>query len=954
MPLRFPLHASKGNQKLLYRVALDIQRVPLSVPQPRLDMKHCFILFAMLLAVATASAQDNAPFLKVEPPEQLSLHRDSERWIQERFRWFRNQRLDPDGTIPEGVREQAWNETKRMSLHKPAVRLSKSGAVASGTWVQLGPSNIGGRITGIAIHPTNPDIVYFTAADGGVWKSINGTSLSASFVPVSDDLPTLATGSIDIDPNNTDIVYLGTGEANGSADSYPGVGVVRSTDAGNTWTVIGGSVMKNIGAIRVHKTQSNIINAASRQGLYRSLDSGRTWKSTGPGTAHDLVSHPTIDSILYAGVQGQGVLKSTNSGETWTELDLGVSRDSIGRVALDLCLSQPDVIYAVLVASKGTNANKTLAVVKSTDGGLTWIRTMPAATPTNFFSTYGWYNCELAVHPTNPNSVLVGGVGLYQSTDGGKVFLARGGVHVDQHAIEYSPTSPDVCYLGNDGGMYVSGDGGTTYSSLNGNLPITQFYELGIAPQQAGLMMGGTQDNGSNTRHQGNENWVHSTGGDGGYCVFDYSDLNFRYAEYQNGSHLRTTNGGKNWVGANTGLWGSGPWVTPVVIHPSNPTVLFTCTTKKLYKTTNRAESWFQFHGNMDSSRTITFIAISPRLPQVMLVGYDNGKIWHSTDGGAEWSNVSTGLPGRSCTHIIFDPEDDSTYYASFSGYVRESVFKTTNSGGSWTNIAGNLPAIPTNALEINPHNPAELYVGTDFGVYATLDGGVNWQILGEGLPKVVVVDLELHRGSGQLIAATHGRSMYGLTVTVSAELLSFSAQRVGSGVDLSWRTSGASSVRGYAIERLVDFGEWNEIGYVEAGAVLAQVQYSYSDRQLPATAANARYRLKQAKTDGTVDFSEEITVALSSFPLDFSLEQNYPNPFNPGTTLRYTLPRTAAMRLYVTDARGSVLRVLFEGQQHAGAHVQYFDASSLASGTLFLHLEYEGQRQTRIMTLLK
>jgi photosystem II stability/assembly factor-like uncharacterized protein len=918
-------------------------------------MKYCFVVLALLISAQISSAQNYSPLLSVEPPEQLSLHRDSERWIQERFRWFREQRLDPDGTIPEGVREQAWRETQHMSLYKPSVRMGKSGATSSGRWVELGPVNIGGRITGIAIHPTNPDLVYFTAADGGVWKSVNGTSLSASFVPVSDDLPTMATGSIDIDPNNPDIVYLGSGEANGSADSYPGVGVIRSTDAGATWEVLGGGVMKNIGAIRVHRTKSNIINAASRQGLYQSLDSGRTWKQTGTGMAHDLVSHPTIDSLIYAGVQGQGVLKSTDGGTTWKELNLGVvSRDSIGRIKVDLCLTQPNIVYAVLVQAKGPNANKTYAVVKSTDNGDTWVRTTPVVNPTNFFSTYGWYNCEIGVHPTDPNKVLIGGVQLYLSLDGCKTFSPRGGVHVDQHAIEFSPTAPDICYLGNDGGMYVSGNGGITFSSLNANLPITQFYELGIAAQDPTLMMGGTQDNGSNTRHEGNELWVRSTGGDGGYCVFDYTDLNYRYAEYQNGSHLRSTNGGKNWVGANKGLFGAGPWVTPVAIHPVNPTVLFTCTNKQLYKTTNRAENWFPFHGNMDSSRAINYIAISPKRPEVMLVGYTDGKIYRSTNSGADWTRVSTGTPSRNVTDIIFDPVSDSTYYVSFSGYVRESVFKTTDGGSTWTSIAGNLPAIPTNALEINPHNADELYVGTDFGVYATTDGGGTWQILGEGMPKVVVVDLELHPVSGQLMAATHGRSIYGLTVTTSVELVAFSASRAGSGVDLTWRTGSTAAIRGFAIERALDGGEWNEIAYVEAEPALAVRSYNYSDREIPAAANSALYRLKQSRYDGGIEYSSELQVNFRAHPEEFTLEQNYPNPFNPGTTIRYQLPHTGQVRLYVTDVRGSLIRTLYEGPQYQGTHLEHFDASSLSGGSYFYHLEFDGKRSTKSMMFIK
>jgi len=918
-------------------------------------MKYCFLLVALLIITPTLPAQDSAPFLPVEPPEQLRLYRDSEQWIRERFRWFKQQREDADGSIPEGVREAAWQESNRMSLYKPSVRLGKTGATASARWTQLGPVNIGGRLTGIAIHPENHDIVYFTAADGGVWKSVNATSPDASFVPVSDDLPTLATGSIDIDPNNPDIIYLGTGEANGSADSYPGVGVARSTDAGMTWEVIGGSQMKNIGAIRVHHTNGAIINAASRQGLFRSLDSGRTWSSTGPGIAHDLVSHPTIDSIIYAGVQGQGILKSTDSGTTWTELDIGVSRDSIGRVAVDLCRTQPHILYAVLVASRGPNVNKTLAVVKSTDDGATWERTLPAVNPTNFFSTYGWYNCEIGVHPTDPEKIQVGGVGHYLSLNGGKSFSMRSGVHVDQHALEFSAIDPDICFLGNDGGIYISTNGGITFTGLNSNLPITQFYELGIALQDPDLMMGGTQDRGSNTRHQRNEQWVRSTGGDGGYCIIDYSDSNYRYAEYQNGSHLRSTDGGARWHSINNGLYGKGPWVTPVVIHPTDPTILFTCTNRQLYKTTNRGSLWFPFHGNMDSARTINVIAISPRVPSTMLVGYTDGKIWKSTNSGTSWTRVSTGIPARLCTDIIFDPSDDDTYYASFSGYIRESVFKTTNAGESWTSIAGNLPSIPTNALEINPGNTRELYVGTDFGVYITTNGGAEWQVLGEGMPKVVVVDLELHPLSGQLIAATHGRSVYGLTVTTSVDLLSFSATREGSGVHLQWRTTYEGSTRGYAIERAMGIGDWEELAYIDAGDAVAAVRmYAYHDATIPSGFSSLRYRLKQLRHDGGIEWSTVISVDLGTAPESFALEQNYPNPFNPGTTIRYTLPNSGAIRLYITDALGTVIRTMEDGIQYAGVHHVFLDASDLPSGAYFYHLEFAGRKETRKMLVMK
>ncbi|MDT8324878.1 MAG: hypothetical protein RRA94_12255, partial [Bacteroidota bacterium] len=545
-------------------------------------MKLSATLLLLIGLALPLAAQTPIPYNSVEPEETLSLYRDSEEWIRERYRWFREARVESDGSIPEDARMDAWRQSRRMSIYRPAAALAKQNSSTAASWINVGPTNIGGRLTGIAIHPTNPDIVYFTAADGGVWKSTNATSLAYSFEPVSDDLPTMAMGSLDIDPNNPDIIYVGTGEANGSADSYPGVGVVKSTDAGMTWDVVSDNFARNIGAIKVHRTRDTVVFVAARQGLFRSLDAGVTWEKTRGGLAHDLVLHPTVDSLLYAAVQGEGVLRSSDHGATWEVLDMGVGRDSIGRCAVDLCLTQPEIIYAILTGSKDPYKNKTLALMKSTDGGDTWLRTLPAENPQNFFNTYGWYNCEIGVHPTNPDRVLVGGVGLYLSMNGGESFSPRGGLHVDQHAIEYSPTAPDICFVGNDGGIYISGSGGITFTSLNDDLAITQFYEMGMSLPKPDMIMGGTQDNGSNRRPLGNTLWDHETGGDGGYCILDYADTLVMYAEYQYGSHLRSTDGGRRWTGINNGLYGKGRWVTPVAQHPTEPEILFTATTKQL------------------------------------------------------------------------------------------------------------------------------------------------------------------------------------------------------------------------------------------------------------------------------------------------------------------------------------------------------------------------------------
>jgi photosystem II stability/assembly factor-like uncharacterized protein len=611
-------------------------------------------------------------------------------------------------------------------------------------------------------------------------------------------------------------------------------------------------------------------------------------------------------------------------------------------------------MYAIIVAAKGTSNLK--AIVKTTNGGTSWVKVSTASTP-NFFSTYGWYLVDIAVDPTNPNRILTGGVGLYMSTDGGIGWTSTGGVHADQHAIEFSPSNPKIVYLGNDGGLYKSTNSGSAFNSLNDNLPISQFYELGIAPQDPNLMGGGMQDNGSWVRKTASPLWTTATGGDGGYYVFDPVDSKYQYSEYQNGSHMRTTNGGTNWQGNNTGIWGTGLWVTPVAINPVNTAILFTASTKQLYKSTNHGANWFPYHGGMDSTASINYIAISPKNADLMLVGFTNGRICKSTDAGATWTTISGTLPSRNVGKLLFDPNDVNSFYVCFTGYSATAVYRTKNGGGTWTNISGNLPSTSKNSIAINPNNTANLFAATDLGVYATIDSGKTWSILGDGMPKVVVSDLEIVPKTGMLIAATHGRSVYGLSVTTPVEFSAFSAMLEGASVKLQWKTSVEKNNAGFAVERLQQpGGTWEEIGFVPGRGSSGSVNiYNYSDDALPQNAETLVYRLKQIDTDGAITYSSEVLVLVQRFaPGDIALEQNYPNPFNPVTTIRYMLTQTAPVKLVVTDATGRIVATLVEATKHAGAHTVSFDVSALESGAYFYHLTVEGRRLTRKMTVLK
>ncbi len=913
---------------------------------------HRRTLPLLLLTLAAMGSSLHAQYEKARPSWENPIYQDAERWIRERARWFYEQRAYPLGYIPDGQRERAWIETKRMSAWSPSPALSKQLQTAASTWTLAGPSNIGGRITGIAVDPVHTQTVYFTAADGGVWKSTDG---GTSFVPVTDDLATQAMGSIAVAPSDPNVLYAGTGEANFSADSYPGIGVIKSTDAGATWSIAGTKISGYIGRIAVHPANSGIVLAATRNGLYRTTNGGANWTQTASGTVTDVAINPANPDIVYAGVQTTGVIKSSDGGVTWNILAgaaPGAPKDSIGRVALDICGGTPSTVYAVVVRSSGGSLQ---GVYKTTNGGVSWTRT--AISP-NFFGTQGWYDVSIGVNPLNANQVFIGGVPLYMSSDGGVNWSTRSSLHVDQHAFEFDPSNPQIAYAGSDGGLFKTTNGGSSFSSRNQNLPITQFYELGVFEQNPSVIGGGTQDNGTN-RGTGTQSWTQISGGDGGYCVFDYSNASVIYTEYQNGSHLKSTNGGASFSPINRGLYGNGLWVTPVVMHPTDPQVLFTATSKQLYKTTNGGALWFAFNGSMDSSSAINAIAISRGNPDVMLAGKINGRIYASTDAGATWNYVSTGLPNKTCTDVAVDPSNPAVYYATYSGSGNKHVFKSTNAGTQWIDITGNLPDLPTNCLEINPWLPGTLYVGTDFGVFISTNGGTSWQTLMDGMPKAVVVDLEIHRASGLLRAATHGRSVYQIAIALSVELSSFTAQIEGPDVLLNWRTQTETNNRGFSLERRTGPDDpWTEIAFVPgSGTVSYPNYYTYRDPiDGPLrSASEIFYRFKQVDYDGSFEYSPEVRVLLaSSAAEDFSIQDNYPNPFSEVTTIRYSLPSAGHASLRILNCLGQRVALLADDVLQPGAHLAHFDATDLPEGTYFAELAFGGRRLVRRLIYLK
>ena len=743
------------------------------------------ISITLLLTIALVAVVIWQPWSSEKSVDRVVEHEEDKG--EKPHDWFYMQRAYPQRLINE--------EAHQMAYHQALSMMQQYATRDEGVWIPKGPTNIGGRVTGIAIDPSNGDIIYAGAADGGVLKSTDG---GVNWTVLTDHFPTLSIGDVAIDPNNPSRVYAGLGEANLAGDNYDGDGLYRTTDGGATWVNIGLSQTKRIGRVAVHPTDSDIIfvagagaqfSADSARGVYRTTDGGTTWANvlhiSDSTSAIDLRINPIHPDTVYAamwerlrsptrrkaGGQTSGIYRSTDMGESWTELTNGLpSGTNVGRIGIAICGVSTNVLYATYTDSIGYLD----AIYKTTDGGNSWAQT--SGQPSSWlYSSFGWYFGQIRVHPTNPDVAFVLGVPLYRTTNGGNSWSDVSDIqHVDHHALEFDPNDLSHIVDGNDGGVYYSYNGGTVWTKSY-NLPITQFYAATIDELNPQRTYGGTQDNGTLRTMTGNlDDWERIYGGDGFYCIVDYTNANIIYAEYQWGNLAKSTNGGNSFYSATNGI-SSGDrtnWSTPVIMDPNNHLVLY-YGANRLYKTINGADYWNAISGDLTNGPgsgnltygTITTIAAANADSNVVYVGTDDANVWVTTDGGTNWTSINTGLPDRWVTRVAVDPYDAAIAYVTFSGYRYDSplphVYRTTNYGVSWDGISSNLPEVPVNVIIVDPENTATLYAGTDYGVYYTTDTGGTWQPLGTNLPFSAVDDLVLHNGTRVLRAATHGRSFF-------------------------------------------------------------------------------------------------------------------------------------------------------------------------------------------------
>ena len=697
--------------------------------------------------------------------------------------WMLMQRAYPTGRLDPQAQRQA-------------TRVKRSMSITGGNWNAVGPTNIGGRISDIEM--ISGQEYYVAAASGGIFKTVNA---GADWTSVFDDQNTLSIGDIAIDPSNTNRIWVGTGEVNagGGSLAYDGDGVYLSEDGGQNWTNKGLTQVGNIGKVLVdpNNAQNIFVGAMGplfrndpNRGVYKSQDGGDTWTqalfvSDSTGIV-DMAIHPSNGQIIYAaawqrvrrpqyrsyGGITSGLYRSTDGGENWEELTNGLPTvaNQKGRISIAIAPSNPDVLYARYADAIGSIQG----VYRSNDGGDSWT-TMNSSALNNV--GFHWWFRGIVIDPTDENTIYNVDFQVQKSTDGGSSwFGAFNNVHVDQHALAFDPNDPDNLVLGNDGGVYFSPDGGSTWTK-DEQLPITQLYRCYVDPSNASGIYLGAQDNSTHrTLTGGSDDYEIIYGGDGFQPLVDPNNSNIIFAQYQYGNIAKSTNNGASFTGATAGISGGDRknWDTPIVFDPQNAAVMYTAT-QRVYRTENGAGLWNAISGDLTNGPgggnlnygTVVALDVSPFNAEKILAGTDDGNVWMTLDTGANWELISEDLPARWVTKVLHSVTHPGTLFVTLSGYrygTNEGhVYKSYDNGQNWIDISTGLPDVPVN--DIVQDNDGRIFVASDIGVFGSGDGGASWSVIGTNLPSVVVNDMHIHQGTQELFIATYGRSAHRLAL---------------------------------------------------------------------------------------------------------------------------------------------------------------------------------------------
>lgn len=701
-------------------------------------------------------------------------------------------------------------ETKSDSLKS----LSLSGL----SFRSIGPALTSGRVVDIAVNPNNKAEYYVASGHGSLWKTSNN---GISWKPIFDKQPSYAIGVVKIDPSNSNIIWVGTGENNNQNNVIYGDGVYKSEDAGKSWKNMGLKYSDQIGGIVIDPNNSSTVyvaaygslrNEGGERGIYKTTDAGNTWRRvlnvsayTGffeihmdPRTSTTLyaVAHQRMRN-LYTGIRGgaeSAIYRSLDSGANWHKIMNGLPSEEMGRTGMAVSPANPDILYAIVEAKEGGG------FYKSTDRGASWSK------QSSYVSSYPFYMNKIFADPKNENRVYSMDVNNQVTDDGGKTWKALGekNKHVDNHSLYVDPENTNHLIAGCDGGVYESWDKAQNWE-FKANLPIAEIYKVTTDNALPFYnVYAGTQDNSSfggpsrtiNSSGIANSDWFFTTGGDGFETQVDWANENIIYAQSQNGGLVRfDKKSGERLDIRPVELNDSGyrfDWSSPLLISKHNNKRLY-FGANKLFRTNDQGSTWEEISGDLtrgvpkkmqklmnrswsmdelaskSSMGQISAVAESPINENILYAGSGDGLIYYTSNGGKNWqrSEIPAGLPeyARISSIVASSHNKDVAYSAieNFNGgNYKPFLFKTINGGKSWTNLNGNLPAKgSTYAIAEDFINPSLLFAGTQAGLFFSADGGGEWVQIKNGLPPAMVSDIEIQKRETDLVISTFGRGIY-------------------------------------------------------------------------------------------------------------------------------------------------------------------------------------------------
>lgn len=736
-----------------------------------------------------------------------------------RWEWFWESRVLPNGHFPRP--SATWDAyIEYRSTHRAPASKRAETIMSSANWTNGGPSTSPGgyrglgRINCMAFHPTDANTFWVGTPAGGLWKTVDaGSTWSTS----TDNLPVLGVSDIAIDPTNADIIYIATGDGDmgslngmiaGADGDTKSIGVLKSTNGGATWNTTGlnwnVAAAKLMRRLLIDPTNPNVLLAAASDGMWRTTDGGATWENVQSGYFMDVEFKPGDASVVYASTFRESeIYRSTDNGASWASV---ATLPGVIRVDLAVSAASPELVDALCV----NNVFGLAGLWTSTNSGASFTQYLVGTETNNMLNVssdasgaggQGHYDLAHVINPNNEKDIWIGGINVWSSKDGGSnwnlksVWTDSAGahsatgvghpdsiavVHADCHWLAFHPLKTGTMFACNDGGIYRTTDNGVSWTDISNGLSISQMYRIGVAQTVAANVVCGLQDNG--TKELENNAWDDLTGGDGMECLIDYSNDRILYSSVQYGEIYRIDKANESAVeisenipgGQELGKSPAGEWVTPFVIHPTNPKVLF-AGYDKAYKTTDQGDSWSAI-SPVVTSKLLRYIAVAPSDPNTIYVA-THDTIARTTDGGETWSYASESDPEVNgvVSYIAVDPTNSQRMFVTFSGYAAgKKVFMSPDGGTTWTNYSGTLPNVPVNCIVYQKGSNEGLYIGTDVGVFYRDGTMSDWVPYQNGLPVVVVTELDISYFNNKLWAATFGRGLWSTDLyssTVGVEL---------------------------------------------------------------------------------------------------------------------------------------------------------------------------------------